>query len=109
MTTITITRSQNGDYKRVLCKGHSGYADRGSDIVCSAISILVINTINSLEAFTDAQMKVECDDEKGLIDCQFTGKMEGGGALLLDSMVLGLKTVATQYGSKFLKLNFKEV
>ena len=27
-------------------EGHAGYADAGSDIVCAAISVLVINTIN---------------------------------------------------------------
>ena len=32
-----------------------------------------------------------------------------GGKLLLDSMVLGLENVASEYGGKYLKLNFKEV
>ena len=30
-------------------EGHAGYADAGSDIVCAAISVLVINAINSVQ------------------------------------------------------------
>ena len=49
MTTITIYKSDKGSYKGFTCKGHAGSAMSGKDIVCAAISILVINTVNSLE------------------------------------------------------------
>ena len=109
MTTITIIKSGNGNYKRVICKGHAGFADAGSDVVCSAISMLVINTINSLDELVKAPMQVDSDEESGLIDCQFTENLNEGGRLLMDSMILGLKGVVSQYGSKYLKLKFKEV
>ena len=109
MTTVTIIKSKNGEYKEVTCKGHSGYADAGSDIVCCAISILVINTINSLEKLAGAPMEVSSDEEKGLIDCMFTGSLDKGSILLLDSMILGLQSVVSEYGKKYLKLKFKEV
>ena len=34
-------------------QGHAGYAEPGQDIVCAAVSALVINTINAIEAFTE--------------------------------------------------------
>ena len=37
MTAITITK---GDILTVEAKGHADYAEKGSDIVCSAVSIL---------------------------------------------------------------------
>lgn len=109
MTDITIIKSKNGEYKRVICAGHAGYGTAGSDIVCSAVSILVINTINSLEKLTNTRMEVESDEDRGLIDCRFMDIPGRDAALLLDSMVLGLKGVVSQYGRKYLKLKFKEV
>ena len=109
MTKITIIKSKNGEYKKVTCKGHAGYADAGSDIVCCAISMLVLNTINSLEILTGAPMEVSSDEESGFLVCTFTGNLDKSSVLLLDSMVLGLETVVSEYGKKYLKLKFKEV
>ncbi len=105
MTTITITKSKNGNYKQVVCKGHAGYADSGSDIVCAAVSMLVINTVNSLEALTDTAMQVEAEETSGMISFRFTED----GRLLVDSLILGLANVAGQYGKRYVKLKFKEV
>lgn len=109
MTIITITKSKNGDYKEVVCKGHAGFAEAGHDIVCSAVSILVINTFNSIEKLTDCQMEVGSDERVGLITCHFPKGPDAGGRLLLDSMVMGLQSIAEEYGKKYLKLKFKEV
>ncbi len=109
MITITIIKSQNGEYKEVICDGHAGYAQSGNDIICSAVSMLVINTINSLESLTDTEMTVTSDEESGRIDCCFLNKLDSGSILLLDSMILGLNEVVTEYGTKYLKLKFKEV
>ena len=39
-----------GHYTGFSAKGHSGYAEEGSDIVCAAVSSLTITCVNSLEA-----------------------------------------------------------
>lgn len=109
MTTVTIIKSRNGEYKEVTCKGHAGYADAGNDIVCCAISMLVINTINSLDRLTGAPMEVSSDEKNGFINCLFTESLDEGSTLLLDSMVLGLQSVVSEYGRKYLKLKFREV
>ena len=109
MTTITITKSKNGNYKQVVCKGHAGYADSGSDIVCAAVSMLVINTVNSLEALTDTAMQVEAEETSGMISFRFTEELKEDGRLLVDSLILGLANVAGQYGKRYVQLKFKEV
>lgn len=109
MTTITIIKSKNGTYKQMTCKGHAGYADAGEDIVCAAVSMLVINTVNSLEALTSAKMQVHTEEESGTIDLKFQEDLESGGRLLMDSLVLGLESVVRQYGRQYVKLKFKEV
>ena len=54
MITITIYQNREQVAQGFRCIGHAGYANVGEDIVCSAVSVLVINTINSIEVYTDA-------------------------------------------------------
>ena len=109
MTTITIIKSKSGNYKQMTCLGHTGYADAGEDIVCAAISMLVINTINSLEALTDVKMQINTEEDSGMIDLKFQEDISRDGILLMDSLILGLKGVVKQYGRQYLKLKFREV
>ena len=109
MTTVTIIKSKNGEYKEVICSGHAGFAQAGEDIVCSAISMLVINTINSLDRLTRTQLEVHSEEESGLIKFRLLSEPDEGGKLLLDSMILGLQNVVAEDGKKYLKLKFKEV
>lgn len=109
MTTITIYKSKAGEYKRFTCKGHAGYADAGKDIVCAAVSCLVINTINSLDELTHEKMEITTEEAKGVIDCSFQEMPSKEGMLLMDSLVLGLKGIAGDYGNRYLELKFKEV
>ena len=109
MTTVTIIKSKNGKYKEVICSGHAGFAQAGEDIVCSAISMRVINTSNSLDRLTRTQLEVHSEEESGLIKFRLLSEPDEGGKLLLDSMILGLQNVVAEYGKKYLKLKFKEV
>ena len=93
--------------KGFSCRGHAGFADKGKDIVCSAVSVLVINTVNSIEALLPEEgkkMEVVSEDEKGIIECRFLSEPSKDAELLLNSMYLGLKTIEKEYGSKFLKI-----
>ena len=88
-------------------KGHAGYADYGQDIVCAAVSVLVINTVNSLEAFTDDQFEVREDD--GYVSFHFTTPVSEKGKLLMDSLILGLTEIEHSYNNRYLTVKVKEV
>ncbi len=109
MTTVTVRKNRAGAYTGFTCSGHSGYAAAGSDIVCAAVSVLVINTVNSIERFAQDEMQVRTGEEEGLIEVVFPNEVSREAALLMDSMVLGLTDVKDQYGRKYLKLQFEEV
>jgi len=109
MTTITIYKSDSGSFRGFTCNGHAGFSHSGKDIVCAAISILVINTINSLEELAHEEMTLHNDETTGYIDCRFVHEIGSESKLLMDSMLLGLESIAEQYGSKYLRLIFKEV
>ncbi|MCL2498913.1 MAG: ribosomal-processing cysteine protease Prp [Defluviitaleaceae bacterium] len=77
-------------------------SNHGESHVCAAVSMLVINTVNGIEALTQAEFSCDCNEEDGGY-LSFTlntpreeprGQMAG---LLLDVMVLGLESAATQH------------
>ena len=88
-------------------EGHAGYARHGKDIVCAAVSILIINTVNSMEEFTGQVFGTESED--GHIYCTLAKPYDRDAQLLLNSMVFGLQNIRQEYGKKYLRLDFKEV
>ncbi len=111
MITVTITKNASNEYCAVQLYGHAGYARSGRDIVCAAVSVLVINTFNSIEAFTEDKkfMEIAENEKEGFIHCRFLRTVSRETALLLDAMVLGLQGVQEQYSKKYMKLIFEEV
>ena len=108
MTSITVIKEDN----RIVaftCNGHAGYAKESEDIVCAAISMLVINTINSIDTLTKTVPLVETDEKSGYIHCSFEDDVTDDAALLLDAMLLGLSQIKEQYGTKYIDVKIKEV
>jgi uncharacterized protein YsxB (DUF464 family) len=107
---ITITIYQNHEYVTGFrCIGHSGYAESGSDIICAGVSALVINTINSIDAFTSSTYHLDTEESSGMIDFELNQAAEHDTQLLIRSMILGLQGIQSDYGNEYLILDFKEV
>ncbi|MBN1891427.1 MAG: ribosomal-processing cysteine protease Prp [Clostridiales bacterium] len=49
MITVIFRASSEGLIEKMSITGHSGYADRGEDIVCASASTLLYTAIESLE------------------------------------------------------------
>ena len=109
MTTIIFRKSESGEYRELECIGHAGFDAYGKDIVCASLSILVINTINSLEELCHTGMELQQDERKGLIHCTFPEKLQEKEIVLLDSLALGCTAIEQQYGKKYCKIRFEEV
>jgi uncharacterized protein YsxB (DUF464 family) len=107
MTTITITKSSDGNYKWIESKGHAGFADAGEDIVCAAISVLMINTMNSVEKFTEDGIVATCDEDRAILRLEFKDTPSHEADLLLKSFELGVNSIFEQYGKKYLNIKFR--
>lgn len=108
MTEISIIKS--GDiYKGFSCIGHSGYANEGEDIVCAAISVLTINTINSIDELTKDKIIVSADEEDADLQMYFTDEPTNESVILMKSLELGLEAIANQYGEQYVKVVIQEV
>ena len=107
MIQISIIR-HNNEYSQIKAFGHAEYDDYGKDIVCAAVSVLIINAANSLENFTDDLIMAETHED-GTTEILLKEHPSKEAGLLIDSLILGLEGIRNQYGKKYLSVDYKEV
>ena len=91
-------------------EGHAGMAEAGQDIVCAAVSILTMNTINAIETFADDEFSLVSDEVDGVIAFHLAETPTPEAELLLEAMILGLEDLADDEDySEFIYVNFEEV
>ncbi len=105
MTTVTFYKSDN-----LICgfdsKGHSGYAEEGADIVCSAISSATIMTANTITEIMHLNAEVTCDDS--YLSVMLTSEEAKKASMILEGLKLHLTALSEQY-NKYLKVKISEV
>ncbi len=108
MTKVEIYR-QNKCIIGFKVTGHSGYAKRGEDIVCSAVSALTQTALLGLEKV--AKASVDYDISDGYLQCRIIDAGSELGAVkcaaILETMYEGLKNIEITYG-KYIRLLDKE-
>jgi len=109
MIAITVYQDADGNKTGFSSEGHAGFAESGYDIICAGVSALVINFINSAELLCGAKYSLNTDQETSMIDFRLEEPATGDVALLMESMILGLKGIQKDYGNEYIILDFKEV
>ena len=109
MTHVTLIRDRSG-LVGFEAKGHTGYADEGSDIVCSAVSALTqtaalgINEVLKIQTaldITEANMYLMLPADISDQDCE-------KAQIILKTMALGLRSIAATYGD-YIKISARKV
>lgn len=110
MIKVEFSRNHNNDIVGFEVSGHAGYDNSGKDIICAAVSMLVINTVNSIEAFTDTDIETDSsnDNDDARISAGISGHISNEAAVLLKSLELGL-TQAAEGNPKYISITSKEV
>ena len=106
MVSVIIYK-KNNQYYRIECSGHAGDTVAGENIVCAAISSLVINCFNSVEKFTDDFVSSETSKD-GITSMQLKNKISHDSELLIKSLEFGLNEIAKD-NRDCLKISVKEV
>ena len=110
MIKVTVYKTVGHEYAGFDISGHAGYDEPGHDIICAAVSALVINTLNSIERFTDDETDSVSNEASGTIEFRFHKRPSHDAALLLDSMILGLEEIEDSSESEaYIDIIFKEV
>lgn len=78
----------------IQMNGHADRSVNGQDIVCSAISALTCNLINSMEELTDNRIRAETAPGKTIIEWE---RLDDRGKLLVDSWFLGVTAINQEY------------
>ncbi|MCH3972100.1 MAG: ribosomal-processing cysteine protease Prp [Oscillospiraceae bacterium] len=84
-------RRHNGGF---VISGHAGYAERGQDIVCAAVSALVQTFIASIEELTKDHITSDIRAGKAVICYR---NLSESARLLLDSFFVGVRMIAEDY------------
>ena len=110
MIHVTIYQNENSECVGFRTEGHAGYSEKGSDVVCAAASMLVINTINAIEQYAKDPCSVINNDEVGLIAYYLVnGYPSADAGLLLNTMILGLVNMADDDNyAEYIDLTFEE-
>ena len=100
---------KNGGYKSIEFSGHALFDASGKDIVCAAVSILAINTLNSIEMLCGDKFDAKENSQKGYLKADFKSKLSDKADLLMKSLLLGLDGISHEYGKKFITILWQEV
>lgn len=110
MVKITVYMTKDHVYMGFDAQGHAGFSTEGNDVVCAAVSVLVINTVNSIESFTEDRISCVSDETDGSIEFRFSDKPSRESELLIRSMLLGLESMEdNREYEPYIDIIFKEV
>lgn len=99
MITITVYGSSK-TLTGFEVSGHAGYADKGYDIVCAAVSALATSCANGLEELVKAPVAIEVKQTgyiKVLLGKDISPRQQEQTDLLVKTMLLSLDDMAGQY------------
>lgn len=96
-------------YRGFESRGHADYAQEGGDIVCAAVSALAVNAVNSIEKFTEDPFEAELAEDAGYLRIWFSEVPGERTALLMDSLLLGIQSIESDYGNEYITLEIEEV
>ena len=108
MTNIIFYARKDGTIFGLQSKGHAGFGVRGTDVVCASVSILTINTINSIQKLTSDKCNEKVNSRKATIDFEIDGEVSRESKVLLESLKLGLEAISKDYPGN-VKITVEEV
>lgn len=97
MIECLIYVDRSGRVTGYRIEGHAGYGDRGTDIVCAAVSALGQAILSGLETVAGLEPRVTM--REGYLECLLPPGEEDGqaGQVLLGTLQLGLRQIEKEY------------
>lgn len=90
----TVFRLHNNSLVGFTVKGHSGTAERGSDIVCAAVSSAAYMTVNTLTEIVKTQTEIDVKD--GFLHCTVVNGNDSA-RVVLEGFRLHMEQLCEQY------------
>lgn len=98
MVHVTVVRNDAGQVVRFHADGHALAGDFGSDIVCSAISAVMLTALNGLEGYMDLgeRLTYTINDDAWLyckLPQNLTEVEQIKAQAIIETMILGLQMI----------------
>ena len=110
MIKIVISRNCAGSISSMKINGHSGYAEEGADIICSAVSVTAYTAAGALEEL--AGLKGCYSEDKGHMTIRLPANMNDQqaktAAVIMETTAIGFKQIEHSYG-KYVSVMDEEV
>ena len=98
---VAFFRRPDGALTGYRARGHAGYAEAGSDIVCAAVSALTQSTLNGLRSVIRVPVMYDIDDRAATLEAELTPEATGEqvkqAQLLLVTLLEGLQAIERSY------------
>ena len=94
-----LTRAQNGELHSCIIRGHAGFAPKGKDIVCAAVSILARTALDVLHEHGGLELKTD-SAERGELSFTVEKKQDGCSDILsytADFLQKGFDSLQKEY------------
>ncbi|NLK87682.1 MAG: ribosomal-processing cysteine protease Prp [Clostridiaceae bacterium] len=100
MIRIVISRNSAGSINSMKIDGHSGYAEEGSDIICSAVSVTAYTAAGALDEL--AGLKGCYSEGSGHMTIRLpdglNAKQAETAAVIMETTAIGFKQIEHSYG-----------
>ena len=100
MTTVQVRRDEKG-VCGLKVRGHSGYAEEGSDIVCAAASFLITTCANALENVAGVIPHQRVDEKRVTIEVLLPGNLSAqqdhDARIIFATALQGFEDIAAEY------------
>lgn len=83
---------ETGILNKFTVEGHAGYAAKGKDIVCAAVSALTFATVKALES----RFRLSINEHEGFMSCMIESP-DMASNLILKPFKEGIKEISEQY------------
>jgi len=93
-------------------KGHAGYAEKGKDVICAAVSAVAQTAILGLEAVTGLTISYSIEDDSGSLHCKVIEAKNQEARIradaIVEAMILGLKSIEEGH-KEFLRVKLRDI
>ena len=100
MIHASLTQDKAGRLIAYHAKGHADHGEYGHDIVCSAVSVLGVTCVNSLESILNINVVLE-NNREGLISFRLPSPLRDDemhdAQILMKALQVGLQGIAEEY------------
>ena len=90
MIKITITYQSTGEFNSLTSQGHANSAPYGQDLVCAAVSGIILGGINALKG---KNFSLNSNESKGILELCNIGKVSEHDNIVIETIVSQLQAI----------------